>query len=153
MRRGILHLPFRRHALLRFVARSFTYLMCCSLPRSLRALPDNEKIAGSDFSRAKRARRARIRDDTRKMRRAMFVWIIRGSATLGFFSRLLWRLKESHTLRFTVALPPRHSRRQAGNLKYGTVQDAIAELGISDTGIREMFVGFQRHLYTPQEAA
>ena len=25
-----------------------------------------EKIAGSDFSRAKRARRARIRDDTRK---------------------------------------------------------------------------------------
>ena len=31
-------------------------------------LSEAEKIAGSDFSRAKRARRARIRDDTRKSR-------------------------------------------------------------------------------------
>ena len=32
-------LPIRRHALLRYGARSLTYLMYCSLPR---ALPDNE---------------------------------------------------------------------------------------------------------------
>ena len=35
-------LPIRRHAVLRYGARSLTYLMYCSLPRALRALPDNE---------------------------------------------------------------------------------------------------------------
>ena len=64
-------LSIRRHAVLCVVALPLTYLMYAPRPRSLHALPDNEKIAGSDFSRAKRARRARIRDDTRNMLRSM----------------------------------------------------------------------------------
>ena len=66
-------LSIRRHAVLCVVALPLTYLMYAPRPRSLHALPDNEKIAGSDFSRAKRARRARIRDDTRNMLRSAFL--------------------------------------------------------------------------------
>ena len=39
------------------------------------------------------------------------------------------------------------------HLKYNSVHDAIAELGISADEIRNVFIGFQRHLYTPQEVA
>ena len=38
-------LPICRHAVLCVVARSLTYLMYCSLPRSLHALPDNKYAA------------------------------------------------------------------------------------------------------------
>ena len=38
------------------------------------------------------------------------------------------------------------------DLKYGTPQDAVAELGQVGE-IREMFLGFQKYLYEPVEAA
>ena len=38
-------LPIRRHAVLRYGARSLTYLMYCSLPRALRALPTEKYTA------------------------------------------------------------------------------------------------------------
>ena len=41
----LLRLPFCRHAVLRLKARSITYLMYCSFPRSSRALPDNKNSA------------------------------------------------------------------------------------------------------------
>ncbi|WP_423910605.1 EcoAI/FtnUII family type I restriction enzme subunit R [Candidatus Spongiihabitans sp.] len=39
------------------------------------------------------------------------------------------------------------------HLKYNSVHDAIAELGISADEIRNVFIGFQPHLYRPQEVA
>ena len=38
------------------------------------------------------------------------------------------------------------------DLKYGTPQDAVAELGQVGE-IREMFLGFQKYLYEPVEVA
>ena len=87
-------LAYYRHAVLRYAAFLLSRLPCfhywalCfvvvrrslghalnvrSLLHGCHASP-TEKIAGSDFSRAKRARRARIRDDTRKnILRSMFL--------------------------------------------------------------------------------
>ena len=74
-----LRLPFRRHALLRLKARSFTYLMYCSLPRSSRALPDNEKCG------------------------AQCLFVINEPGETGLILNVLWRLNALLSSQFTIA--------------------------------------------------